>query len=245
MSGMHCITLTLEYAHILTIYTSSVQHAPRANVLDIPHDYPADIRHVLFLRLCYNKANERPYSERVSGTCCGILAQGKTACSYTNIRGTLTLSCKTELLDSFTEKSEDAIVDSSAEHKDEIGVSRAHFTWTNEPTDGTVTPSRQTFRLRVDDSLVFKKGSFNLIVGPTGSGKTSVLMALLSEMHYIPLGPDSWVSLPREGGVAYAAQESWVQNETIKDNILFGAPYDEDRYKKGASIMLLDHGLLF
>lgn len=78
-------------------------------------------------------------------------------------------------------------------------------------------------------------------------------MALLGEMHYIPLGPDSWVNLPRGGGVAYAAQESWVQNETIKvgsalsgdlgarlkytmlwqDNILFGAPYDEQRYKKG------------
>lgn len=60
-------------------------------------------------------------------------------------------------------------------------------------------------------------------------------MALLGEMHYIPLGPDSWVGLPREGGVAYAAQESWVQNETVKMNILFGAPYDHERYQKGMS----------
>ena len=35
-------------------------------------------------------------------------------------------------------------------------------------------------------------------------------------MHYIPAGPDSYVNLPREDGVAYAAQESWVQNDTIK-----------------------------
>ena len=41
-------------------------------------------------------------------------------------------------------------------------------------------------------------------------------MALLGEMHYIPSGPESWANLPRTGGVAYAAQESWVQNETIK-----------------------------
>ena len=95
-------------------------------------------------------------------------------------------------------------------------MGRANFTWTNEPTDGSVTPSRQTYRLRVEDELLFKKGSFNLVVGATGSGKTSLLMALLGEMHYIPLGPDSWVNLPRERGVAYAAQESWVQNETIK-----------------------------
>ena len=49
-------------------------------------------------------------------------------------------------------------------------------------------------------------------------------------MHAIPDGPDSFVSLPRAGGVAYAAQESWVQNETIKDNILFSHKYDEVFY---------------
>lgn len=72
-----------------------------------------------------------------------------------------------------------------------------------------------------------------MIVGPTGSGKTSLLMALLGELHFIPSGPGSWYSLPRGGGVAYAAQESWVQNETIRDNILFGSPFDEERYNKG------------
>lgn len=36
-------------------------------------------------------------------------------------------------------------------------------------------------------------------------------------MHYVALsGADSWYNLPRIGGVAYAAQESWVQNETIR-----------------------------
>ncbi|EKM56946.1 uncharacterized protein PHACADRAFT_172648 [Phanerochaete carnosa HHB-10118-sp] len=139
----------------------------------------------------------------------------------------------TELLDNYTEiSSSEVAIDASEAHKDDIGFGRVNFSWTNESDDGTLTPSRQTFRLRIDDEVHFKKGAFNLIIGPTGSGKTSVLMALLGEMHYIPLGPDSWVSLPRGGGIAYAAQESWVQNETIKENILFGAPYDEERYKK-------------
>jgi ABC-type transport system involved in cytochrome bd biosynthesis fused ATPase/permease subunit len=57
-------------------------------------------------------------------------------------------------------------------------------------------------------------------------------MALLGELHYTPSGLDSWFNLPRENGVAYAAQESWVQNETIRDNILFGAEFDETRYRK-------------
>ena len=42
----------------------------------------------------------------------------------------------------------------------------------------------------------------------------------LGEMHYIPLAEESWYNLPRTGGVAYAAQESWVQNETIRVRIL-------------------------
>ena len=80
--------------------------------------------------------------------------------------------------------------------------------------------------------MVFKQGKINLIVGPTGCGKTSLLMALLGELHYVPSGPDSWFNLPRENGVAYAAQESWVQNETIRDNILFGSEFNETRYRK-------------
>lgn len=61
-------------------------------------------------------------------------------------------------------------------------------------------------------------------------------MALLGEMHFIPSTTDSWFNLPRQGGVAYAAQESWVQNATIRDNILFGSPYDEERYQKGTPL---------
>ncbi len=124
---------------------------------------------------------------------------------------------QTELLDTFTERPTDNINTSDSEaHKDDIGCGNAHFTWTNGPADGGITPSKRTFRLRIEDELVFKKGKFNLIVGPTGVGKTSLLMALLGEMHYIPLGPNSWTNLPREGGVAFVAQESWIQSETIR-----------------------------
>ena len=71
----------------------------------------------------------------------------------------------------------------------------------------------------------------------------------VGEMHFIRAGTTSAFNLPREKGVAYAAQESWVQNETIRvghemergtfiltvlqENIIFGAHFDEVRYKKG------------
>ncbi len=58
-------------------------------------------------------------------------------------------------------------------------------------------------------------------------------------MHFMPSTVDSWFNLPRAGGVAYAAQESWVQNESIRDNILFGSQYNEERYEKGEKLFTM------
>jgi len=111
------------------------------------------------------------------------------------------------------------LTDASHFDRDVIGFLNASFTWANDdPNDGGLTPARRKFTLRVEGEVLFKRGCFNLIVGPTGSGKTSLLMALLGEMHFTPMTPDAWYHLPRSGGVSYAAQESWVQNETIKVN---------------------------
>ncbi|KAJ7172815.1 hypothetical protein C8R43DRAFT_1208856 [Mycena crocata] len=137
----------------------------------------------------------------------------------------------TELLDSFGEKEQATAEFLDTEVSTDIGFRDASFTWSNE-NDGSATPSQHKFALRIDDELLFKRGCINLVLGPTGAGKTSLLMALLGEMHFTPSSPKSWYNLPRAGGVAYAAQESWVLNETIRDNILFGAQYDEERYKK-------------
>ena len=149
---------------------------------------------------------------------------------------------QTELIDAFetTHVPESRVADVYTvpeNRKDVIGIRSASFTWSKDSAH-PVTPGgtrKRTFVLNVDDELVFQRGKLNLIIGPTGAGKTSLLMALLGtpvsspswgrrshrmcslgEMHYIPAGPDSYVNLPRKDGVAYAAQESWVQNDTIK-----------------------------
>ena len=127
---------------------------------------------------------------------------------------------QTELLDEYAEDPDELQGQIVAQPGDDvIGIRNASFSWTNQASGSSAsTPGsgRRNFTLRIDGDLLFKKGSINLIIGPTGSGKSSLLMALLGEMHYMPAGPDSFFHLPRTGGVAYAAQESWVQNETIK-----------------------------
>ncbi|KAJ7078496.1 hypothetical protein C8R44DRAFT_836696 [Mycena epipterygia] len=139
----------------------------------------------------------------------------------------------TELLDSFISEDTPGIVVHDSPASDLIGFRDAMFTWVkDDKTNGALTPSSRRFLLKIEGELLFKPGCINLIVGPTGSGKTSLLMALLGEMHLIRSSPSSWLNLPRGIGVSYAAQESWVMNDTIKNNIIFNAPFDQDRFNK-------------
>ncbi|EJD52269.1 P-loop containing nucleoside triphosphate hydrolase protein, partial [Auricularia subglabra TFB-10046 SS5] len=151
----------------------------------------------------------------------------------------------TELLDRFTAKLEDApplIALDTPPDPSCIGFEDASFRWAlSSPSSGASTPGsmassstshRRDFMLHVPGRLEFLRGTLNLVVGPTGCGKTSLLLALCGELHFEPQSAGAWYNLPKEGGVAYAAQEGWVQNDTIRGNILFGAPYDEERYRK-------------
>lgn len=69
-------------------------------------------------------------------------------------------------------------------------------------------------------------GGLTVISGPVGSGKSSFLLGLLGEMRLL----NGNAYLPRNEGVAYVAQSTWLQNKTIRDNILFGEQYEEKRY---------------
>ncbi|VDC06819.1 unnamed protein product [Peniophora sp. CBMAI 1063] len=137
----------------------------------------------------------------------------------------------TELLDVYSEHDGEAVPSGHIDN-DAIGFADASFRWTSEIDDGVLTLSRRPFTLRISGELRFVREGFNLVIGPTGSGKTSLLMALLGEMHFEASAPGGWYKLPRVTGVAYVAQESWVQNKTVRDNILFGTPYDADRYSQ-------------
>ncbi|KAF8309572.1 P-loop containing nucleoside triphosphate hydrolase protein [Clavulina sp. PMI_390] len=153
----------------------------------------------------------------------------------------------TEVLDRFVEDDRDNLEGFLPPVADPevLGFHNATFAWdsssdfadssTSVALPGTPSTSSSSnwrnFRLQIPGDLQFKQGVLNLILGPTGSGKTSMLLALLGEMHAIHTGPDSWYNLPRKNGVAYASQSPWILNRTIKDNILFGEEYDAARYQ--------------
>ncbi|KAI0646268.1 multidrug resistance-associated ABC transporter [Trametes meyenii] len=72
-----------------------------------------------------------------------------------------------------------------------------------------------------DVKLKIPKGSFVAIVGRVGSGKSSLLQALIGEMRKTR-GDVTFSST-----AAYVPQAAWIMNATLRENIIFGQPEDE------------------
>ncbi|KAJ7258427.1 multidrug resistance-associated ABC transporter [Mycena haematopus] len=102
----------------------------------------------------------------------------------------------------------------------------------------TETVADHRFELK-DLSVVFPEGKLTVVTGPTASGKTALLMAALGEMISLPGGrlimAKNTNKIDAHGNmhaISYAAQTPWLQHRSIKDNILFGFPFDEARYNE-------------
>lgn len=99
--------------------------------------------------------------------------------------------------------------------KTAVEVKDGVFSWEDE---GEVTLKGINFKI--------KKGELAAIVGTVGSGKSSLLAAVLGELHKFS------GKVRVCGTTAYVSQTSWIRNATIQENILFGSPLDIEKYKK-------------
>ncbi|KAL5526288.1 hypothetical protein ACEPAF_8011 [Sanghuangporus sanghuang] len=79
------------------------------------------------------------------------------------------------------------------------------------------------FRVR-DVNMVVPRGRLVAIVGRVGSGKSSLLQGLIGEMRRV----EGQVQFG--GRVSYCSQTAWIQNATLRDNVLFGQEFDSDKY---------------
>lgn len=104
----------------------------------------------------------------------------------------------------------------------------------DELGEDTVTIRNGTFSWnRHEDKNVLKdidftayKGELSCIVGRVGAGKSSLLQSILGDLWKV----DGTVEV--RGTVAYASQQTWILNATVKENIIFGYRYDPDFYEK-------------
>ena len=112
------------------------------------------------------------------------------------------------------ELSEDAVEDKTDEG-DAITITNGHFKW--GPEDPTVLK---------DINLSVKEGSLTAIVGSVGAGKSSLVSAMLGELH------KEAGRVAVTGRIAYVPQQAWIQNLTLKDNIIFNQVNNEERYRE-------------
>ncbi|KAF2435180.1 putative ABC metal ion transporter [Tothia fuscella] len=103
------------------------------------------------------------------------------------------------------------------EHGEEsVSVRDGSFTWGGE--DSKKILSRINFSAR--------KGELNCIVGRVGSGKSSLLQAMLGDLHKLH------GEVTVRGTVAYVAQNAWIMNASVKNNVLFGHRFDPEFYDR-------------
>lgn len=156
-----------------------------------------------------------------------------------------------------------------------IGFKDATIAWpaapTNDSSDTLNVGDQDSFILK-DLNVIFPSNKLSLICGSTGSGKTLLMLSLLGETEtrkgsvFCPrsvstsslddttaitsiktsedadIVPEHWIL---QHAVAYVSQTAWLQNASIKDNILFGLPLVQKRYKATLTACALDKDLSY
>uniref|UniRef100_A0A1Q3F1A4 Putative abc transporter c family member 3 n=2 Tax=Culex tarsalis TaxID=7177 RepID=A0A1Q3F1A4_CULTA len=112
----------------------------------------------------------------------------------------------------------DGLKENAGSHLSEAGVIVDSITarWDPKSTEYTLDKV----------SLHVQPGTLVAVIGPVGSGKSSLIHAILNEL------PLEAGNIRVNGEVSYASQEPWLFSGSVRQNILFGLPMEKDRYKR-------------
>lgn len=113
---------------------------------------------------------------------------------------------------------------SSTNVSSSINISKACAKWDNDQQEYTLQ----------DISLNLEEASLNAVVGYVGASKSSFLQMILKEL------PIESGSVNVLGSISYASQEAFLFSGSVRQNILFGQPFDAERYHTVTRICALD-----
>ncbi|KAL4870295.1 hypothetical protein BDV12DRAFT_166091 [Aspergillus spectabilis] len=117
--------------------------------------------------------------------------------------------------DFMTEPDKESRTNTSSEETAPLQLESCSFAW----------PGKSSVILS-DIDLSISQG-LTVVYGKVGAGKTALLQGILGELD--KKQGTSYISAEMMG---YCAQTPWLQSMSIRDNILFSSPYDEERYKR-------------
>lgn len=109
----------------------------------------------------------------------------------------------------------DSISDPKRKRRKGIIMKNATAKWQPNAAENTLT----------NLNLKVTPGRLVAVIGPVGSGKSSLLQTILKELPLISGSVDI------NGIISYASQEPWLFTGTVRQNILFGRPMNKERYK--------------
>ncbi|RKP19799.1 P-loop containing nucleoside triphosphate hydrolase protein, partial [Rozella allomycis CSF55] len=141
-----------------------------------------------------------------------------------------TSDAKTALqrLDEYFEQPEvEAPVRHALHETEGILVENGNFKWSEEAAEPFLK----------DINVKIGRGKLVAVVGDVGSGKSSLVAALLRQM--VQCSGENKVY----GSVSYVPQEAWLLNMLLKENIVFGSPFEEERYKEVIRVCALTRDL--
>eukprot|EP00879_Flechtneria_rotunda_P024838 GHRR01026356.1.p1 GENE.GHRR01026356.1~~GHRR01026356.1.p1 ORF type:complete len:469 (+),score=138.30 GHRR01026356.1:65-1408(+) len=105
----------------------------------------------------------------------------------------------------------------------EVKIEGGGFTW----EAGSTTESLS------DVNFTARPGSLTMVVGSVGSGKSSLLSALIGQMERVH------GTVAVGGKVAYVAQTAWIVNDSVQENIVMGEDFDPSRYRVAVDVSQL------
>ena len=111
-----------------------------------------------------------------------------------------------------------------------ISLNNAEFSWeSDENIDKSMDSEKfDTSGISSVGNLTvnIKNNGLIIVVGPSGSAKTTLLMGLLGELFLI--SGECIVN----GSIAFASEEPWLTPDTLKENITKGREFNDARYQK-------------
>ncbi|KAF2834040.1 putative ABC transporter [Ophiobolus disseminans] len=136
----------------------------------------------------------------------------------------------------------------TTDYSDTVSFRNVSVAWPGKPESDLKTRYALT-KLDLD----FPRGELSILIGKTGAGKSLLLASIIGEADVLsgsissPMGHDESSALSRKGSptscVAYVTQDPWLENASIKDNILFGDVFDSERYTETLRATALDEDL--